>query len=68
MEGLSTKSLQSGTAVSSKTRGVYEIGKIGACKTWHGRPHISAKRGVNKGRIYTSTYAPGADRNTTAEI
>ena len=66
MEGLRTKASESGTAINSETRGLYETGKSGAWKTWHGSPHVVTKGGINKGRSYTSTYAPGAYRNTTA--
>ena len=67
MEGVSNKVEQIGTSVNSETRGRYEIGKIGAGKTWYGSPHAIAKGGLNKGRSYTISYAHGEDNNTTAE-
>ena len=44
----------------SETQVIYDTGKSGAWKTRHGRPHPGTKGGINKGRRYTSTYAPGA--------
>ena len=67
MEGLSIEAAQGGTAINPAARGVYETGKSGAWKTWHVSPYAITKRGVNKGRSYTSTNAPGAYRNTTSE-
>ena len=67
MEGLGNKASDIGTAVNSETRGSYETGKSGAWKTWHVIPHNGTKGDRNKGIGYTSTYEPGAYRNTTAE-
>ena len=59
MEGLRVEADYSVTDIKPVTRGIYEAGKSGACKTWHVSPHDITKGGGNKGRIYTSTYAPG---------
>ena len=67
MEGLRTKSSYSGTATKPVSQGIYDMGKIGAWKTWHVGPHVSAKGVKNKFGRYTSTYAPNADCNKTAE-
>ena len=67
MEELSIKAAQGRRSIKPEVRGRYKTGKSGAGKTWHGIPHASTKGGVNKGRRYTSTYAPGAYRNTIAE-
>ena len=68
MEGLSTKSEQSGISVNDEAQGSYETGKGRSWKTWHGIPLSGTKGGVNKGRRYTSTYETGVYRNTTDEI
>ena len=60
MEGLRIEAAYSGTAIKPAARGIYEMGKSGACKTWHVIPHDSTKGGRNKCRSYTSTYGPGA--------
>ena len=67
MEGLSTKVEQSVTSVKYETKVSYDTGKSGAWKTWHGRPHASAKGGINKVGGYTSAYSKGTDRNKTDE-
>ena len=67
MEGSSTKASYIGTAVNYETQVRSKTGKSGVWKTWHDSPHASTKGGVNKGRIYSSTYAPGAYKNTTSE-
>ena len=68
MEVFRTKAAAySGTAVNYETQCSYETGNIGACKIWHGITHARTKGGGNKGRRYTSTYAPWAYRNTTSE-
>ena len=67
MDGLRTKVAYSVTSVNYKTQGRYETGNSDACKKWHGSPHIRAKGGINKGRSYTSIYAPGEYNNTTYE-
>ena len=67
MKGLRIEAYQSRTAIKPVARGRYDTGKSGASKKFHGGPHADTKVGVNKGRIYTSTYAPGAYRNTTYE-
>ena len=51
MEGPRTNSAQDETDINSETRDIYVTGNSGACKTWHGGSHVSAKLGVNKGRI-----------------
>ena len=75
MEGLRIEAAQSGTAIKPVARGIYEAGKSDAQKTWYIIPHASTKGGGNKGRIYTSTYAPGAyiitktnDKNKTPTV
>ena len=68
MEGLKTKAAEIGTAVNYETRGSYEIGNISARKTLHRSPHAITKGGRNKGRRYTSTYAPGEYRITKAGV
>ena len=65
MEVLRTKETQSVTTVKTASLGSYETVNIGARKTWHGRPHVTDKRGRNKVGSYTSTYTPGADFNKT---
>ena len=67
MEVLSIEADQSVTSIKPKTRGSYDTGKSGAWKTWHVSPNSSTKGDRNKGRIYTSTDAPGAYRNTKSE-
>ena len=68
MEGLRIEADYRGTSIKHEARGGYDTGKSGASKTFHGGPHSGTKLGLNKGRIYTSTYAPGSYRNTTSEI
>ena len=68
MEGFRIEAYYSGTAIKPAARDSYETCNSGAGKTWHGSPHASTKVGGNKCRSYTSTYAPRAYRNTTAEI
>ena len=67
MEGLRIDVAYIGTYIKPAAIGIQETGKIGAWKTWHVSPNDSTKGGVNKGIRYTSTYAPGAYRNTTSE-
>ena len=67
MEDLRVDTDQSGTPMNPATRGSYQADNSGAWKTWHVRPHASTKGGGNKGRRYTSTYAPGAFKNTKYE-
>ena len=67
MEGLRTKAADSGTAFNYETQRSYDTGKSGAWKTWHGSPYDCTKVDINKGRSYTSTYAPGAYINITSE-
>ena len=43
MEGYRTKVKYNGTAVNPEVQGRYDIGKSGACKTWHVIPHNSTK-------------------------
>ena len=65
MDILKTESEYSGTDFDPTTQGSYESGNSGAWRTWHGYPHVSTKGCKNKGRIYTSTYAPGADKKNS---
>ena len=68
MEGLRIEADQSGTAIKPVSIGRYDKGKSNTWKTWHVIPNASTKGGVNKDISYTSTDAPRAYRNTTAEI
>ena len=57
----------SGTPVKPELRGLCDTGESGSWKTWHGGPHNSARGGRNKAGGYIIVYAPGIDRNKTAE-
>ena len=67
MEGLRIETAHSGTSIKLAARGSYETVNTGAWKTLHVNLNASTKRCGNKGRIYTSTDAPGAYRNTKAK-
>ena len=62
-----TETAYSGTYVKPAELGRYEMGKIGACKTGHVSPHVSAKGGINKYGSYTSTYSSRTDINQKTE-
>ena len=47
MESLMPKAVQSGISNRPASRGIYETGKSGAWKTWHGGSTIGAKGGIN---------------------
>ena len=67
MDVLRTKAKESGTSIKPTTGVSDEKGNSGVQKIWHVSPHSDTKGGINKGRSYTSKYAPGVYRNTTAE-
>ena len=67
MQDLRIEAAYSRTALNPAARGRYQTVKRGAGKTWHCSLHYKTKGGENKGRRYTSTNAPCAYRNTTAE-
>ena len=67
MQGLRTKSEESGRVINPDIRGRYATGKSGVWETWYDSPHAGTKGGRNKSRSYTSTYAPGAYRIKTAK-
>ena len=67
MEVLSIEADQSVTSIKPTERGRYGTSKSGAWKILHVNLNASTKICGNKGRIYTSTDAPGAYRNTKAE-
>ena len=64
MEGFRIEESQSGTFIKPVARNIYETVKSGTWKTRNVSPNASTKGAGNKCRIYTSTYAPGAYRNT----
>ena len=67
MEGVRTKEAEIETCVNHETQGSYETVKSGDWNSWHGNHHDETKGDINKGRIYTITYSPGAYRNTTVK-
>ena len=68
MEVIRTKKACSGTYINNVSQGRYDMVNSVACKTGNGSPHLSAKGGVNKGVIRTSTYASGENHNKTPKI
>ena len=55
MQGQCTKAAQIVTAAKPEVLCSYKTGNSGACKTWHGGPHGSAKGGRDKGGTHTIT-------------